>query len=547
VASSSTGTEPAAAPPAATDYDAVIVGGGFAGLYMLHTLRGMGLRCRLFEAGDEVGGVWHWNRYPGARCDLEGRFYCYSFSRELAHEWKWTERYPNQYELLDYAKLVADRFGLRADISLRTRVTAARYDPQGAAWTVSVDPGTAVSCRWLIAAVGCLSVAQVPAFDGLESFRGRTFHTGRWPQSQVDFTGRRVAALGTGSSGVQVIPELARQAARLTVFQRTPSYVLPAHNRPWSRAEQTAQEDELFALRRQARSTRIGVVYDEVDPRGALEVTEAEREAQFTRFWDRGGARFLVSFGDIGKDLRANELAADYVRRRIRQTVTDPETARKLTPTDYPLGAKRPCVGTDYYETFNRDNVTLVDLREDPILRFTEHGIETAGGHHELDDVVFATGYDAITGAFDRIDIRGIGGLALRDKWRAGPRTYLGLATHGFPNLFILAGPGSPSVLANVMDAIEQHVEWLAGLLDFAQRRGIRAIEATADAEDDWVAHVNEVARHTLYVHASSWYLGANVPGKPRVFMPYAGGSDVYRARCEEVAESGYAGFTLAK
>lgn len=526
--------------------DVVVIGAGFGGLYVLHRLRSQGLSVRVFETGHRVGGVWFWNRYPGARCDLEGRFYCYSFSRELARAWKWTERYPNQSELQEYAELVVDTFGLGRDISLRTRVESAAYDEERRRWTVRTDRGDEVTCRYVVSAVGCLSAARIPEFPGLATYSGRTFHTGRWPREEVDFTGRDVAVIGTGSSGVQVIPEIAARARRLTVYQRTPSYVLPARNRPWPRAEQVDQEDELFDLRQRAKDTKIGVVYLGTESRSALEVTEVERQAQFEKFWRQGGARFVASFADLGTDLEANAHAAEFVRSKIRETVKDPEVARRLTPTDYPIGAKRPCVGTDFYETFNRDNVELVDVREYPITTFSVDGITTADGHRRHDDIVFATGYDAMTGAIERIDIRGVGGRTLKEAWSAGPRTYLGLATHGFPNLFFVAGPGSPSVLGNVLAAIEQHVEWLGDLLAHLESTGMETVEARIEHQDAWVDEVNAAAAKTLYLTTPSWYMGANVPGKPRVFMPYAGGFDVYRQKCDEVARAGYVGFELA-
>ena len=525
--------------------DAVVVGAGFAGLYMLHRLRGLGLSARVFEAGDGVGGTWYWNRYPGARCDVESMDYSYSFSDELQQDWTWSERYSAQPEILAYVNHVADRFDLRRDIQLSTRVTSAVFDDTGGRWTVETDRGDHVSARFCIMATGCLSDAQVPDIPGRETFAGPWYHTGRWPHGGVDFTGQRVAVIGTGSSAIQSIPIIARQAKHLFVFQRTPNYSMPAHNAPLDRHYERRVKATYADFRRQARESRVGFVVERSGD-SALAVSADEREREYEKRWQRGGLGFSAAYSDILLSKEANDSAAEFFRKKIRAIVKDPTVAAALTPTDYPLGTKRLCVDTDYYATFNRDNVTLVDLRKTPLESITPRGVRTRDAEYEVDRLVFATGFDAMTGALLKIDIRGRAGLTLREKWAAGPRTYLGLTVAGFPNLFTITGPGSPSVLSNMIVSIEQHVDWIADCLVHLRARGQARIEATVEAEDAWVAHVNEVGHMTLYPLAKSWYMGANVPGKPRIFMPYIGGVGVYRQKCDEVAAAGYAGFTLS-
>ncbi|AUX26426.1 cyclohexanone monooxygenase [Sorangium cellulosum] len=526
--------------------DAVVVGAGFAGLYMLHRLRQLGLSVRVYEAGSGVGGTWFWNRYPGARCDIPSMDYSYSFSPELEQEWTWTERYATQPEILRYLEHVADRFELRRDIQLGTRVTAAVFDEATDRWAIRADDGARVSARFLIMATGCLSVAKTPDFKGLETFQGPLYFTSRWPHEGVDFTGQRVGVLGTGSSGVQVIPVLAEQAAHLAVFQRTPCFSVPARNAPLDPAHASWMKANYPEYRRRARETRAGVVM-EGDPRSALEVSPEEREREYRARWEQGGTGFLATFSDVMRSPEANETAAEFVRSQIRATVRDPAVAEALSPRGYPLGTRRLCVDTRYYETYNRDNVTLVDVKASPIEEITPRGLRTRSAEYALDSLVLATGFDAMTGALTRIDIRGRGGAPLKQKWAGGPRTYLGIAVAGFPNLFTITGPGSPSVFSNAIVSIEQHVAWIADCIAYLRARGLGRIEATAEAEDRWGAHVKEVADGTLYPRASSWYIGANIPGKPRVLMPYAGGVGVYRKTCEAVAARGYEGFSLSR
>ncbi len=524
------------------DHDVVVVGAGFAGLYMLHLLRGMDLSVRVLERGGGVGGTWFWNRYPGARCDIESLEYSYQFSEELQQEWKWSERYATQPEILRYLNHVADRFDLRRDIQLQTRVEAATFDDEGGRWRIETDRG-AISARFLILATGCLSTMNTPAFEGLESFEGSWYHTGDWPHEPVDFSGMRVGVIGTGSSGIQAIPLIAKQAEHLFVFQRTPNYSVPAHNAPLDPKVEKRIKADYPGFRKQNASRTFGASFP-VNERSALDATPEERRREYEERWNRGGLGFMTAFSDLLLDHEANQTAAEFIRGKIRGQVRDPKVAELLTP-HHDVGCKRLCVDTDYFATYNRPNVTLVDVGTNPIERITPKGLRVSGREYELDCIVFATGFDAMTGAILGIDIRGSGGRSLRDKWAEGPRTFLGIQTAGFPNLFTITGPGSPSVLTNMVPSIEQHVEWIADCIGYLRDHGLTRIEATSEAEDAWVDHVNEIASQTLYPKGNSWYLGSNVPGKPRVFMPYLG-FPPYVQKCNEVAENGYEGFALS-
>jgi cyclohexanone monooxygenase len=529
------------------DLDVVIVGAGFAGMYMLHKLRGLGFTVRVYETGDGVGGTWFWNRYPGARVDVESQEYSYSFSEELEDEWVWSERYATQPELLRYANHVADRFDLKRDIQFETRVTAAAYDETTDRWTVTTDRGDTVSARFCIMATGCLSAIKEPDFPGYETFRGRSYQTSRWPREGVDLTGLRVAVIGTGSSAIQSIPLIAAQAAHLTVFQRTPCYSVPAHNGPLDAEAVAAWNAGRAEYRRRQRTSQSGILSSDPNPQSALEADEETRRRTFEARWARGGFAIGGAFCDIGSNLEANEMAAAFVAGKIREIVEDPRTADILTPKTYPILSKRLCVDTDYYATFNRPNVTLVDAAATPIETITPTGLRTTDQAFAFDVIVYAIGFDAMTGPLLRIDIRGRDGVSLREVWAEGPKTYLGLMTAGFPNLFMVTGPGSPSVLSNMIVSIEQHVEWIADCLSDLRDRRVGVIEATTPAQEDWVAHVNEIAAATFFPQANSWYMGANIPGKPRVFMPYVGGVGLYREKCDEVAAKGYEGFVLAE
>ncbi len=524
--------------------DAVVVGAGFAGLYMLHRLRGLGFTARVFEAGKGVGGTWYWNRYPGARCDVESMDYSYSFSNELQQEWRWTERYSSQPEILKYINHVADRFDLRRDITLETRVTSAVFDEAANRWLVRTDRGHEVSARFCVMATGCLSTTQQPKFTGLESFTGAWYHTGHWPHEGVDFTGQRVGVIGTGSSAIQSIPIIAEQAAHLFVFQRTPNFSVPAHNAPLDPEYERTVKANYAEFRRQARESRVGFVVERSD-KSALEVSDKERTREYEARWKRGGLGFSSTFNDILISKAANDTAAEFFRAKIRSIVRDPEVAETLVPKHYPLGTKRLCVDTNYYATFNRDNVSLVDLTRTPIEEITPDGLRTTRQDYHLDSIVFAIGFDAMTGTLLAIDIRGRGGRTLKEKWAEGPKTYLGVSVADFPNLFMITGPGSPSVLSNMIVSIEQHADWIADCIEHLRANGHATIEARPEAESEWVQHVNEVGHATLYPQANSWYMGANIPGKPRMFMPYIGGVGVYREKCDAVAAKGYDGFTL--
>jgi cation diffusion facilitator CzcD-associated flavoprotein CzcO len=525
--------------------DAVVVGAGIAGLYQLYKLRERGMSTRVFETGDGVGGTWYWNRYPGARCDVESLSYSYSFSPELEQEWNWTERYPTQPEILRYVNHVADRFDLRKDITFSTRVVSAVYDDSTQRWRVDTDTGEIVDTQFLIMATGCLSRSKLPEVPGLDRFQGPTYHTGHWPHEGVDFTGMRVGIIGTGSSAVQSIPVIAEQTAELTVFQRTPAYSIAALNRPLEQSEIDSMKSDYRAWREAQRTSGFGVPV-EMPTQSALEVSEEERFAKYESGWQKGTlVSILAGYTDTLTNREANDTAAEFIRRKIRERVNDPEVAETLSPRSYPFGTKRPCLDTNYYETFNKPNVHLVDLRKTPLVELTENGLRTSEQEYEFDAIIFATGFDAMTGALTAIDIRGKRGIALREKWAEGPRSYLGVAVAGFPNLFTITGPSSPSVLSNMIVSIEQHVDWITDCVAYLRERGIGAIEATGEAEDGWVAHVEEAGNATLYPTADSWYMGSNVPGKPRVFMAYIGGVGVYRQLCDEVAAKGYEGFTL--
>ncbi len=527
------------------ELDVVIVGAGFAGLYMLHSARELGLSALVIEAGGNVGGTWYWNRYPGARCDVPSMEYSYGFDHQLEQDWEWTERYATQPEILRYLGHVADRFDLRSSIIFGTRVESAGFDDDRSRWLVRTDRSSSYLARFVVMATGCLSASYQPEWAGQDEFTGRTFHTGHWPQDGVDFTKRRVAVIGTGSSAVQSIPLIAAEADEVIVFQRTPAYAVPAHNHPLDPGETAAIKADYLAWRADARATttgfgghlRRGIV-------GAFDVADDEREAHYQRRWAIGGLTFAGSFNDLLLRAEANETAAEFVRSKIRSIVDDPTTAAQLSP-DTIIGCKRMCVDTDYYLTFNRENVSLVDVSERPIEAITATGVRVNGTVVEADDIVFATGFDAMTGALDRIDIRGRGGLRLSVAWAEGPKTYLGLQVAGFPNLFTITGPGSPSVLTNMIVSIEHHVEWISALLASMKAAGNETVEASESAQDGWVRWVNEVAEATLFYGCSSWYLGVNVPGKPRVFMPLPGFLE-YQTKCEAVAAAGYDGFVVS-
>jgi len=529
------------------ELDAVVVGAGFSGMYMLHSLRdGLGLSVWVYETASGVGGTWYWNRYPGARCDSDSYIYCYMFDPDLLQQWEWSERYPQQAEVLRYLDHVADRFGLRKDIQFETTVTEATFDEKAKRWTIRTDKGDVVSAKYFISAVGALSSANLPQFKGLETFQGRHYHTSAWPHEGVDFTNRRVAVVGTGATGVQAIPTISEQAKQLTVFQRTPNFCWPARHGKVDPDVVKARKADYDGIRERLQSSYFGFEMAFI-PKSVFDDSPQERERVWDAMWYQGGFPFwIANYQDVFFSKEANDECVDYMARKIREKVKDPAIAEKLIPKNHPYGTKRQPLDSNYYETFNKPNVRLVDVNETPIQEVTPKGIRTSEREYEFDIIVFATGFDAMTGPLKKIKIRGRGGQLLSQKWSDGPQTYLGVAVAGFPNLFLITGPGSPSVLSNVPTSIEQHVEWITGCIGYLQKHGLAAMEATAEAEQQWTAHVAEVANATLMVTSNSWYIGANIPGKPRVFMPYLGGVGAYRQRCNEIAEKGYEGFALA-
>ena len=535
------------------DTDVIVVGAGFAGMYALHKFRGSGLRTQVLEAGKDVGGTWYWNRYPGARCDVPSVEYSYSFDKDLEQEWDWTEIMAAQPEILEYANHVADRFDLRKDIQFQTRVDSAVFDENSNCWTVVTESGQTYTARFCVMATGCLSVPNTPRIDGQDNFAGSVYHTGNWPEGGVDFSDAAVGIIGTGSSGIQSIPVIAEQAKHLTVFQRTPNYTMPAANAPLKTEFLRQAKENYSAIRAEQRASQVGIVGYGFGFGGAENVVPTQEIKQTTpserqRLVEEEGFLAIRRYADVALDEEANELACEMYRDQVKRVIKDPATAQALMPRDYPMGCKRPVIDTNYYETFNRDNVTLVDLRQGGIEEITEAGVRTAKADYTFDVLVYATGFDAMTGALGKIDIRGRENRALTEYWEAGPRTYLGLQVAGFPNLFTVTGPGSPSVLSNMIVSIEQHIDWIARCISDLDQRGAQTIEATTEAEDEWIAHVNDVAQNTMFTAKScnSWYLGANIPGKPRIFMPYVGGVGVYREKCDEVARNGYQGFELS-
>ncbi len=535
-------------------FDAIIIGAGFAGMYMLHKLRGMGLTARVYETADNVGGTWYWNRYPGARCDAESLAYSFSFDEELEQDWNWTERYATQPEILKYAEHVADRFDLRRDIRFERRVDTAHYDESNNRWRVTTEQGDSASAQFLITAIGCLSVPALPDIEGLDDFKGHRYQASLWPHEGVDFSGQRVGIIGTGSSAIQAIPVIAEQADHLTVFQRTPNYSVPAQNFPLDQNWVDAFKKNYRGHRynqKHGLNSGFGDLKTEIAETVPLaevgdDLSDAEIEAGLEERWERGGAYFMNVVSDSMMSERTNARFVAFVHKKIRETVNDPETAEWLCPTSHPIGTRRICVDIGYYETYNRDNVTLRNLRKTPIERITERGVLLSDGEVEIDTLVLATGFDAMTGPFFNIDIRGKNAQPLKEKWVEGPRAYLGLMAAGFPNMFMITGPGSPSVLSNMLVSIEQHVDFIADCLTRAARENATKIEANLDSENWWVSHVNDVANDTLYPRGGSWYLGANIKGKPRVFMPYAAGVGAYREICDHIAAQDWRGFEFS-
>jgi cation diffusion facilitator CzcD-associated flavoprotein CzcO len=526
------------------DCDVVVIGAGFAGLYAVQKFTALGFKVIAFEKGDDVGGVWYWNRYPGARCDCESYYYSYSFSHELQQDWRWSLRYSEQPEILQYLSHVADRFDLRRHFRFSTSVTKMEFDDRGKVWTVQGSDGASVTTRFVVSAMGCLSEIQRPNIPGLDDFSGELLFTAAWPRSGVDLSGKRVGIIGTGASGVQVISRIAPVVKHLTVFQRTANWVIPVWNGPMSAEFDHWVKEHYGEIRERCLSSQGGVPFPPAEV-AALELSEELRRATLDKYWERGGTQFFSAFTDAFTKIEANDIVADFVKDYIRSIVKDPKVAETLIPNDHPVGTKRPPMDDDYYATFNRDNVTLVNLRESPVTGFRGHALLTAKDTCDLDVLILATGFDAITGALLAIDVKGSNGRRLRDAWADGPRSFLGLGVSGFPNLFTITGPLSPSVLANMPTAVEQHVDWIADCLTYMKERDLRSIEATENAQKEWVEHVEVVANHSLYPRANSWYFGSNIPGKPRQFGVYIGGFSTYRQKCQSLAQNAYDGFAL--
>lgn len=526
-----------------TFVDAVVIGAGFGGLRTLHTLRGMGLSVAVLEAAEDIGGVWYFNQYPGARCDVESFDYSYRFSPELEQDWRWSERYATQPEILRYINHVADRFDLRRDVTLNTRVEDAVFDEARSRWVVTAQDGRVWDAGKLIMAVGQLSAPKLTSYPGQEDFKGRILYSATWPKEPVSFEGKRVAIIGTGSSGVQMTPVIAREAEHLTVFQRTANYSIPAANAPVSDVEDADVKAHYQERRDSARNSPSGLGFVP-DNRSAIEVPEAEREVVYEAAWNRFGFGFALAFKDILLNRASNDTAAAFINRKIAEQVVDPVLREKLTPKGFPFGARRPSVDSGYFQAFNRSNVTLADIKEAPIERFTPEGIKTTNAEYPFDIIIYATGFDAFTGSLLKPRIVGRNGLTLSEKWSAGPVSFLGVGVHDFPNMFIIVGPGSPSILSNVILSSEEQIDWLAALFAHCRSKGVNEVEVTEAAEQGWVAHVNERARETLYLDTPSYYV-VSVPGKPEVFMPYSGGVRGYRRILEKTAASGYEGFDL--
>ena len=527
--------------------DAVIIGAGFSGMYQLHCLRDrLGLSVLGLEMADGVGGTWYWNRYPGARCDSESHSYSYYFSEELLKTWTWSERYPGYAEILRYLNFVADRYDLKRSFKFKTKVVSAHYDEAANCWEVCTDDGTRYRTRFLISAVGNLSSANIPTIPGLEQFKGKWYHTGQWPHEGVDFSGLRVGVVGTGSTGIQAIPVIAEQAKTLTVFQRTANYSIPAHNGPLDDAFKAYCKERPEEIRAIMHATPNGHPFY-ISETLALSRSEEERRTIYEKAWEKGGLRFRASFKDLLSSEAANQTAAEFIKQKIRETVKDPRKAQLLSDIDHPFAAKRPPIDTNYFETYNLDHVDLVNIREDPITSIVNTGIQTKNALFELDAIVFATGFDAMTRPVLNLNLKGRHGQKLEDAWHAGPLNYLGLQVPGFPNFFMVTGPGSPGVLVNMPVAIEQHVEWISDCIAHMRAKDLHHVEAQDQASAQWMQEVNQAAAATLLPKAKhSWYLGANIPGKPRVFMPYAGGMAHYRKRCETITANGYEGFLMA-
>lgn len=524
--------------------DVLVVGAGFGGLYATYAARQAGMTVVCLESGSDIGGTWYFNRYPGARCDVESVDYSYSFDEQLQQEWQWSERYATQPEILAYIHHVAERFDLRRSIRLNTTVTAAHFDEAQSRWWIRTESGDEYRARYVVFATGSLSVPHRPDIPGFDTFSGEILYTAQWPEVEPDFTGRRVAVIGTGSSGIQSVPIIAQDAAQLTVFQRTPNYSVPVPNRSFTEDDQARIQAEYPERRAQSRVSGGGSPHRPY-PKRAVDCEPEERRRVLEDAWHSGGVLFSKAFPDQFTDIQANDYAREFAEDKIRQTVQDPKRAEQLIPTDHPIGTKRICTDDGYYETFNRENVDLVDLRAEPMREVTENGIATSEGFHEFDTIVLATGFDALTGALNRIDLRGQDQIRIQDAWQRGPQTYLGMVVPEFPNMFLINGPGSTGVLANMVMHAEVQVDWIMRLVLWARDQGYSQVGARPDVAEKWTSHVAEIAASTLFARAQSWYTGANIDGKPNQFMLYAAGLGKYTEVCTEVESSAYEGLVF--
>lgn len=525
------------------DFDVVGIGGGFSGLYLIHAFREAGFSVKTFETGEDVGGVWYWHRYPGLRCDVESIAYCYLFSKELYQEWTWSSRYPSQPEILRYLNYVADKFDLRKDIQFNKRITSAHYDEMNGNWRIYLDDDTSVTAKYFIPTVGGLSAAlNVPNFKGIDNFNGKWYHTGNWPKEKVDFKDQNVGVIGTGASGIQVIPQIAEQAEQLTVFQRTPQYTVPARDHALDPDYVQQIQSNFDEIKRQIRNSKTGDFKKHID-KSALEATNEERLQEFEEGWRKGS---LPRYNDMFTNEESNETYGKFIRSKIADIVDNPEIAEKLMP-NFLYGTKRIPLCTNYYETFNKDNVDLVDVKNAPIEEITPRGVRTSEQEYELDTLVFATGYDAVTGPLFKMDIRGRNGITLQDKWDDGGqiKTYLGLSTTEFPNLFFVAGPETPAAFVNNIVVVETGIEWIVGCIKYLRKHNINMIEAKKEAEANWSKTVTDIAYSTLIPRTKSWWTGANISGKPESFPHYLGGFNNYRQICLDVANKNYEGFSL--
>ena len=527
--------------------DAIIIGAGFSGLYQLYKCRDqLGLKTLVIEEGKEVGGTWYWNKYPGSRCDTESHIYCYTFSEEIYKNWKWKERYPKQKEILSYLKYVERKLSLRKDIIFNNKVISADYLDKKNLWRVKTDKKKVFYCKYLISAVGSLSAANIPNIKGIKSFKGEWYHSGRWPDKKISFKNQKVAQIGTGSSGIQIAPVVAKSAKSLTVFQRTPNYSVPARNRKLTKTFIENTKKNYKQIKNLLTKTPGGHAF-QFSKKSIFDFNESKRLKILEKAWLNGGLSFRACFSDITKKLSANKIVSNYITEKINNIVKDKEVAKQLTDFGHPFTSKRPTLNTDYFETFNKKNVRLIDLKENPIVNITKNGIKTKNEEFKFDKIIFATGYDALSGPILSLNLTGRKNIKLNKYWKNGPITYLGLMIPNFPNFFIISGPGSPSVLTNVPAQIQQHVEWISEFIRYLEKSNSLSVEPEAKEAENWVKKINTLAKKSLFMKAkNSWYKGDNIPGKPKTFIPYPAGLPQYREICNKVRKKMYKGFNIS-